>query len=39
MPLGKEVDVIQHLGKKNLSILLALSDHNRKVMEKENQVK
>lgn len=34
MPLGNEVDVIQHLGKKNLFILLALSDHNRKVIEK-----
>lgn len=39
MPLGNELDVIQHLEKKNLFILLALSDHKRKVMEKENEVR
>lgn len=37
MPLGN--DVIHHLEKKNLFILLALSDHNRKVMEKENEMR
>lgn len=39
MPLSNETDVIQHLKKKNLFISLALSDHKRKVMEKENQVR
>lgn len=34
MPLSDEVDVIQHFKKKNFFILLALSDHKRKVMEK-----
>lgn len=39
MPLSNEVDVIQHFKKKNFFILLALSDHKRKVMEKENEVR
>lgn len=31
--------MVQHLEKKNLFILLALFDHDRKVMKKENQVR